>query len=205
MGGHFGFGSGRASWDSVSAPSPVADYTSGQHITSHRVSGVFGGAHVGLNYQLGSVVLGLEPSYSATTIDGRSNSATGSADDRYTTRINHIFTTTIRTGYATDKWLAYLKLGYASGSVKTRLVDAVGAEQGSGQKTERHHGFLMGPGFEYRLTPNVILGTEYNYLDLGKQNHSVGDLGSGLGPVVNKVDPRGIHQFNLRLSYLFNW
>jgi len=204
VGGHLGYGWDRAIWTSISAPSPVVDYSQGARITSHPISGVFGGGHLGFNYQLGSLVFGIEPSYSAGNFHDRSRSNTGSRDDEYTTRINHLFSTTLRTGYATDRWLTYLKVGYASGSVKTRFVDAVGVEQGKGRSSERHHGFVMGPGIEFRVTPNTILGTEYSYFNLGSAKHSVGGLGSGLGPVINKVDLQGMHQITLRLSYLFS-
>jgi outer membrane immunogenic protein len=205
VGGHLGYGWDRAIWTSVSAPSPVVDYVQGARITSHQVSGVFGGGHLGFNYQLGPLVFGIEPSYSAGHFHDGSRSNTGSGDDEYTTKINHLFSTTLRTGYATKRWLTYFKIGYASGSVKTRLADNVGIEQGEGSSSERHHGFVMGPGIEFRVTPNIILGTEYNYLGLGSAKHSVGGLGSGLGPVVNKVDLQGMHQLTVRLSYLFGW
>lgn len=205
VGGHLGYGWDHAVWTSINAPSPVADYAQGARITSHPISGPFGGVHGGINYQLGSLVFGIEPAYSAGHFHDGSRSRTGSADDQYTTRINHLFSTAVRAGYATNHWLTFFKVGYASGTVKTRLVDNVGAEQGAGKSSERHHGFVMGPGVEYRLTSNVVLGGEYNYFSLGSQKHSVGDLGSGLGPVINKVDLQGIHQITVRLNYLFNW
>ena len=205
VGGHLGYGWDRAIWTSINAPSPVVDYVQGARVTSHPVSGVFGGAHFGVNYQLGALVLGIEPAYSAGHFHDGSRSNTVSRDDEYTTRINHLFSTALRAGYAANRWLTYLKVGYASGTAKTRLVDTVGAEQGDGRSSERHHGFVIGPGVEFRVTPNIILGTEYNYFDLGSAKHSVGDLGSGLGPVINKVDLQGMHQITLRLSYLFSW
>ena len=205
VGGHLRYGWDRAIWTSISAPSPVVDYIQGTRITSHRISGVFGGGHLGLNFQLGSLVFGIEPSYSAGHFHDGSRSNTGSGDDEYTTRINHLFSTALRAGYATDRWLTYLKVGYASGSIKTRLADSVGIEQGNGRSAERHHGFVVGPGVELRIASNIILGTEYNYYDLGSAKHSVGGLGSGLGPIVNKVDLQGMHQIIVRLSYLFSW
>lgn len=205
VGGHLGYGWDRAIWSSISSPSPVVDYSQGSRITSHPISGVFGGGHLGFNYQFGSLVFGIEPAFSAGYFHDGSRSNTGSGDDEYTTRINNLFSTAMRAGYALDRWLIYLKVGYASGSVKTRLVDTVGVEQGDGRSSERHHGFVMGPGIELRVTPHIILGTEYNYLDLGSAKHSVGGLSSGLGPVINKVDLQGMHQITIRLSYLFSW
>ncbi len=205
VGGHLGYGWDRAIWTSISSPSPVVDYNQGSRITSHPISGVFGGGHLGFNYQFGSLVFGIEPAFSAGYFHDGSRSNTGSGDDEYTTRINNLFSTAMRAGYALDRWLIYLKVGYASGSVKTRLVDTVGVEQGDGRSSERHHGFVMGPGIELRVTPHIILGTEYNYLDLGSAKHSVGGLSSGLGPVINKVDLQGMHQLTVRLSYLFSW
>ena len=61
VGGHLGYGWDRAVWTSISAPSPVVDYSQGSRVTSHPISGVFGGGHLGVNYQLGSLVSGSNP------------------------------------------------------------------------------------------------------------------------------------------------
>ena len=56
------------------------------------------------------------------------------------------------------------------------------------------------------LGSNIVLGAEYNYLDLGEKKHKLGGAGTSLaGTIVNKVDVGGIHRLNVRVSYLFNW
>lgn len=202
VGGHLGHGWSRTDWTNITATSGALDFNPGDPVTSDSINGVFGGGHVGFNYQLGSLVFSIEPSYSAGNFR---NLSRGSGDDEYETRINHLVSAAARTGYATDRWLVYLKVGYASGTVKTRFRDAVGAEQGSGNSTERHHGFVMGPGVEFRVTPKIVVGTEYNYLDLSTEKHSIGVVGASPGVIINKVDPKGMHQVKFRLSYLFNW
>jgi outer membrane immunogenic protein len=205
VGGHLGYGWGRTEWDNISATSGSLDFNPGDPVTSGSLDGVFGGGHLGFNYQLGSIVFGIEPSYSAGDFRNRSRSRVTSGDDEYDTRINHFVSVAARTGYAIDRWLIYLIVGYSSGSVKTRFSDSAGGEQGSGSSTERHHGFVMGPGIEFRVTPKIVVGTEYNYLDLNAKNHSMGIDGTIPGVIVNKVDPKGMHQIKLKLSYLFNW
>jgi outer membrane immunogenic protein len=206
IGGHIGFGAGRTHWDNESTTSAVPDFGPGAHITSHRTNGFIGGAHLGINYQLGALVFGIEPEYSGATLHGKSSSNLIPGDDRYSTRIRGLLSAAARVGYATDKWLTYLKVGYASGNVKTRLEDHTGVEQGSESNSELHHGFIMGPGLEYMLGSNIVLGAEYNYLDLGEKKHKLGGAGTSLaGTIVNKVDVGGIHRLNVRVSYLFNW
>ena len=56
VGGHLGYGWDRAIWTSISSPSPVVDYSQGSRITSHPISGVFGGGH--LRFQLSIWVVG---------------------------------------------------------------------------------------------------------------------------------------------------
>ena len=37
---------------------------------------------------------------------------------------------------------------------------------------ERHHGWVIGGGLEYMVHPNVILGVDYSYIDLGSERHT---------------------------------
>jgi len=205
LGAHFGYGWGGAKWNNIVANAgTVEDFAPGSSITSHDAEGLMGGGQVGLNYQRGPWVFGIESAYSGSNIDGDSRSRIVPKDDIYTTRITRIFLATARAGYSWKSWLAYLRAGYTFGNVTTEFVDATGPVQGRGRTDELHHGFAVGPGIEYMVVPNVVVGTEYNYINLGSTDHKLGIKGNVSGFLKNRVNPDDIHNLTVRLSFLFN-
>ena len=68
---------------------------------------------------------------------------------------------------------------------------------------ETHQGWFIGGGLEYAATDNVIVGAEYNYIDLGgKKNHN-GTTDIGI-PYVNADVEAQIHTITARVSFKFN-
>ena len=86
-------------------------------------------------------------------------------DRRRSTDINQILTVTARLGYAWDRWLAYLKGGYAGAEIETSsLLISTGVRS---NQVQWQNGWTIGGGLEYILTRNVTVGIEYNFIDLG--------------------------------------
>jgi outer membrane immunogenic protein len=164
-------------------------------------SGFIGGGQIGCNYQFASNwVVGLEGSFAGTTIKGDfANTVFGAADDVFTTEINSVALVTGRLGYAWNNWLLYAKGGYAGADVKFSVSDTVGANQGAGSDTQWRSGWTVGGGLEYGITPNWIVGVEYDYMNLGTHSYEVGG-GAGLYTFDVKTQ---IHQAVARLSYKF--
>jgi outer membrane immunogenic protein len=205
---------------------------------SQDVSGVIAGAHLGFNQQFFNFVFGFEASLSGTDLDG-SSMTTRTFDfdeeepgdfDRHIlgleTKTDWLGLSTLRLGYAFNRWLLYLKGGYATGNVKVRGDQEVFEFDSENEtleleksshiaSSERHHGFHVGAGFEYAFPTtsccnNVIFGLEYNFVDLGSERHS------GIAHQFDfdeeeeqhrrfhiDVDPDGIHTIKARLSYKF--
>jgi outer membrane immunogenic protein len=70
-----------------------------------------------------------------------------------------------RVGYALDNLLLYGTGGFAYGDVKSSINI-----NGSGVSTsDTQYGWTAGAGFEYGITKNITLKTEYLYVDLGSQ------------------------------------
>jgi opacity protein-like surface antigen len=96
-------------------------------------------------------------------------------------------------------------LGNAFGNVTAKFLDVAGPQQGTGRREEIHHGFAVGPGIEYRLTPNIVLGTEYDYINLASKNHQLGGTSALVGSHKLRINPEGLHTITARLSFLFAW
>ena len=130
------------------------------------------GAHIGLQQQFGNWVVGGELSLSggfrSSTINGVDLFAPGVGVLQ--TQIGSLVTATARVGYSWDQWLGYVKGGFAGAHVRLSADDNVPPDFGF-QTRNFHSGWTVGAGVERMFISGVILGLEYNYVDLG-QNRS---------------------------------
>lgn len=128
--------------------------------------GVFGG-HLGYNWQIGQWVLGLEGGIMKTWLDSSNNTSPFfPVTDRWTSKVSWIGTVTPRLGFTAGSFLFYGKGGWAVARVSDYVQDTVDFVD---FKTTRS-GWTLGAGVEYMLTPNWIVGLEYNHYDFGKSN-----------------------------------
>lgn len=125
LGGQAGYG-----WADIEAPAPDGDV---------EADGFLGGGHVGYNFALGNVVLGIEADYDFANIE---------ADDGFG-EIDAIARGKLKAGYAFDRFLPYLTGGIAHASADTAL--------GEFDDT----GYAFGAGLDYAVTDNIIVGAEY--------------------------------------------
>jgi len=118
--------------------------------------GFVGGGQLGYNYQVGSMVYGLEADLDYTDLKGRSNAAAfaGGKD-----RVNYIGTMRGRLGYAVDRFLPYVTGGFAYGGSKITVP-------GVGSSNPVNTGYALGAGVEYALTNTVTARVEGLYVDL---------------------------------------
>jgi outer membrane immunogenic protein len=232
IGGHAGYAWGDAT---------VLDLGLTSDAFAFQPSGVLAGGHIGFQQQWGRWVGGFELSLSRGRLqddvfstDVRtsvllSGDVTSREDkDDLATRIDGLFLATARLGHAWDRWLGYVKGGYASADIRTEfhlsaLTTVVGAvtldpgevvfvgDSGGGSK-ERHHGWTIGAGLEYLLAPNVVFGVEYNYINLQARTHKAiasgftnnfGTITTFATPIEYRVDPDDIHSVTARLSFKF--
>jgi outer membrane immunogenic protein len=151
-----------------------------RHDTSTSV--IFYGSHFGTQYQWQNWVVGIEGGYFSNMLDddyGQSTSPSGdciqsTGNRRCEGRINDVWTAGVRFGWAADRWLAFASGGYANGEIETRTLNA-----SSGVlrdiTSERHGGWYAGVGIEYFLFTgwfaDIILGIEYQHIDLGSVRH----------------------------------
>lgn len=109
IGGNFGAGWGRASYENTANTSFFGD-VAGPPGFSHRVKGALGGGQFGYNYQSGNIVFGVEATFDAANIDGSINPLRGGLaplgqDDNFTANVRSLFLATGRVGFArTTGW-----------------------------------------------------------------------------------------------------
>ncbi|MBZ9676252.1 outer membrane protein [Mesorhizobium sp. ES1-1] len=188
VGGHVGYGFGQTD-ATFSAPN-----TPGFAATQdYDVDGFLGGVQVGYNYQMNSLVLGVEADFSGADINGGSDEINiGVRGDTYDTKIDWFGTVRGRVGYAMDRTLIYGTGGLAFGSVENRYLD--GPDNSFSEKSTKT-GWTAGAGIEYALDDHWSAKAEYLYVDLGNQTI---DYGGSNTEFDNKF-----HTVRLGLNYKF--
>jgi len=124
--------------------------------------GVIGGINAGYNYQMGSVVVGLEADMSALSSTGTLNTYcdnTGPYCD-YTQRTRVSALGTVR-----GRALLYVTGGLAYGHVSNYVKDNNDPGYWNGSKWRA--GYALGAGLEYAVTNNWTIKAEGLYYDLG--------------------------------------
>lgn len=147
-----GYGWGRSSWSD-----PAVGTDSGHFNTR----GALLGGQLGYNWQLGSVVFGVETDADWANISGNGNGGVCLADagGACQTKQTWFGTTRGRIGYAFGRWLPYVTGGGAYGDIN--------AAQSNGTSTTTRFGWTAGGGVEYSLDRNWSAKVEYLHLDLG--------------------------------------
>ncbi|MGH6814225.1 MAG: outer membrane protein [Hyphomicrobiaceae bacterium] len=247
VGAHLGGAWGDIDWNNIRSPlsselandifPPEALALPDGARVSHSVDGFIGGGHIGIQHQFGRWVFGVEASLSGGDLEDRSSRHVDTeflgglinfhdrADVR--TEMDWLILATARLGYTWDRWMAYVRGGYAQARIKISgdrdaALDVLGIvdiieQRDTFSHSERHHGWTVGAGVEYMLTSNVTLGLEYNYIDLQSKRHQGLTSVSGTilpdildipftdrRPFIVDVDPDAIHTLWARLSFKFN-
>ena len=147
-------------------PFPEAFNTAiGQHFSTSP-QGAIVGMQAGFNYQLGYFLAGAETSFAGSNMQ---DTLTGPVTapfpgDRLRTEVSNLFTTTGRFGVVADKLLLYGKAGYANSNVAVRAFSPVPGITAHDNRAS--DGWTVGGGLEYRLRRSLVLGIEYNCVDL---------------------------------------
>src|SRR5262245_48581318 len=177
-------------------PVPYYDW-SGFYLGAHAgfgstngESGVVGGGQVGFNYQVGQWVLGVEGTFSGTSISESARVVVlGVGVATAEANLDWISTVAFRAGWAFDRWLVYGKFGAAWASVS---ADATGTVIGGPTVRvavdDTVSGWVFGLGTEYAFLNNWSAKFEYNLLDFGN------DLGTDAN----------VHVFKAGLNYRFS-
>jgi outer membrane immunogenic protein len=174
--------------------------------------GGFGGAQLGLNWQTGSFVLGVETDIQGADIGRTSTTTSVGAANRVVTGRDHIDwfgTVRGRAGVAVDQVLFFGTAGLAYGGVQSsasNIVLPVGAGGAfTGTTTNTRVGWAAGAGVEWGFAPGWTVKGEYLHVDLGSSNVTI------LDPV-NFPNAFATYRFNhvfdtvrVGVNYRFDW
>lgn len=181
---------------------------------THDNDGWMAGGHMGYNWQIGTVVLGLEGSATWADLKGSTLNPFATFPNpvlpnaTYSNKLEWLTTITPRIGVVlNNNWLLYAKAGLAVGQVQTDLsrsgVAFGGFTNFTFSRNAPQMGLTYGLGLEYMLAANWILGVEYNYYNL-----RFGDLGGMPSPnltwPVDFSEQMTFHSVLARLSYKFD-
>lgn len=189
LGGQVGYswGSDRASEFATTGRAPLG------RSFDYSPSSFIGGARVGFNYQLGSIVVGVEGD-----IEGM-NAHAGQGDLGGVVRVRQDWQGSVRArlGYSLDRILVYATAGAAFTKLEYVYVSPLAGltETINSSRT----GWTVGGGVDYALTDNIILGADYRYTDYGRFDH--GGSGAYLGRTVEH-EPSA-HAVRASLAYKF--
>ena len=168
----------------------------GTAINQQPTGEIFGGIF-GYRYQTGQFVFGVEGTAAwANLRDAVSPSAT--VTDNF--KLHSLYTATGQVGWAFNQALPYLKGGWAGSSVNTSIVTTAG---GLASQTQTDNGWTVGAGLDYAILQNLVLGVEYDHIDLNYSAFQViGILGKTY--VVQNPSRLTIEQVVGRLTYKFD-
>lgn len=166
--------------------------------------GFVGGAHVGYNFQFGSIVAGLEADVEGTGIEGgfgRISPTTGSTnlgDSNITVQGS----LRARLGFAFDRTLIYATGGLAFANFETdyAFLDTTTGVTAAASFDDSEWGWTLGAGVEYAFTNNLTARIEYRYSQFDDLRHDLTPLFTG--STSNEVETE-FHTIRAGLSYKF--
>jgi outer membrane immunogenic protein len=204
---HGGYGWGDADYSFAPPQGGAFAPNAGGSFGQTADGGTFGG-HLGFNYQLNNVVIGLEGSLASINFSATSLNPFGFAFPPeqfvYQTDMTWLVAVTPRLGYAANNLHAYVKGGLAAGRVESVVVNSVDPPPSSLREKTWHVGWTVGAGIEYAMARNWVVGIEYNYLDLGRQLHGGMAISNGVPLTLVDYDlDLTVSTVLARLSYRF--
>ena len=166
--------------------------------------GVAGGVFGGANLQMGNWIFGLETSFLGTGLNGSSRP---NAVDTFKTQIDWLLFVEPRLGFSWDRQMVYVKGGWVGGDATLTATGPTGGGQfATAKATEFVDGWTIGGGIEYAWWPSVIVGLDYQYINLKLSQAASCDLCLVGIADVTAPDISGnadISLVMLRASYLF--
>ena len=176
VGLNVGDGGGSAHYAYSGSADPT--YFSGED--GQRNNGVVGGAQIGYNYAFnnclfagGGLVLGAEADFDGSAIGGSAVLDSPYIYARVGSSLNYFGTVRGRLGVTFDRVMLFATGGFAYGKVSTDVKAP--DDQIYDHASQMHTGYVIGGGFEYAVTNNILLRAEYLRLDLAGKTTAGGD------------------------------
>jgi outer membrane immunogenic protein len=195
IGAEGGYAHGRNDWEFTNL--------FGAETTSN--GGLLGG-QIGYMQQYGGLVFGVNGAWDWTRLSGTNfNRFDPTHNEAEETNVTSLATINGRLGVANGQWLAYGTAGVAFANLNLQDVGACGAgctffEEESAHRT----GWDAGAGIAFAATNSIILGVEYNYIDLGGSDQTFsGNFHNALATEVVHMHPE-INVVKANLTWKFD-
>lgn len=166
--------------------------------TNNNNVGFTGGGQIGYNWQMNSIVFGLEADLNYLSAQNASNAWWLTANNNSTGGL--LGTVRGRLGLALDRWLVYATGGFAYGNAYYDSWYPFGGpffwnSRSSGMKI----GYTVGAGLEYALSNAWSIKAEYLFTDIRRDNDN-----RGLAPAYWNRSTQN-HIVRAGVNYHFNW
>ena len=171
--------------------------------------GWFAGGQIGYNYQIGSIVLGVEADIQGSDISAgfgpvnfNGNIAGVFAGD---STIEMFGTLRARVGVAVDRMLLYVTGGYAWANIGYNVSGVIPQGVFDIRENTMFSGFVVGGGVEWAFAPNWSMKAEYQWINLGREDFSAQVLvgGAPTGFTAHTSATPEIQTFRLGVNYRF--
>ncbi|MGX9984621.1 carbohydrate porin [Methylobacterium fujisawaense] len=182
--GNFGFGAGEIGRRSV--PNFRSGDATGRNDPGRNATTALGGVFGGYSWQTGPYVYGVELDISGSNLKRPvSSTAQGfgfeNADSTFSlirAQSDLFGSARARLGYAFERYLVYATFGLAGAQTRflANFPDPATGLASSARADRSFVGFTLGAGVQYAITPNLALGLEYRYLDLGSTRLALGSV-----------------------------
>lgn len=183
-------------------------------------SGFIGGVQGGWNYQIGRFVVGTELDFSWADINGSKTTGfnpigvPGPAifSRTLTANTDWTATSTVRLGYARDRWMFYTKAGAAFAHTNytdnwtLNTVPSVALFAGTGSETRV--GWTVGTGIEWAFWNNWSAKLEYDFMDFGSKTAAINGailpaIAGGIPASFGVVNSQVISEVKFGANYRF--
>ncbi|MBV8746195.1 MAG: porin family protein [Xanthobacteraceae bacterium] len=164
----------------------------------YNVNGGLVGGTIGYNWQMGSLVLGLEGDGSWVGQRGSAIDTGPAGNPAFSsfTKVQWLATARGRIGYAANNVLLYATGGYAAEGVNVGVTSTATGFVFD-QTTQTRSGWTVGAGVEWGFTPNWSAKVEYLYVGLENAAFITPNLGAGFNrsnvPVNDNIVRAGIN------------
>lgn len=175
------------------------------YIYDYSADSLVGGGHLGFNYQMGALVLGVEGDLEATNASGGFNDPGGrpgpTIDPGGIVRVKQDWQGSVRArlGYAFDRLMVYGSGGVSFSRFEYSYFNPFPlVNAGEGGKFSRT-GWTVGGGANYAMSDRIIVGLDYRYTDYGRFDYVARSAFLGLTAEQN---PR-THAVRASVAYKF--
>ena len=208
IGGHLGGGWGNDRWsdpfgNNFIPGGGIAGNIAGFGDLTHA-SGPLAGGQIGVNFQQGQVVYGIELDGSGADLRGENTCFSGLGGVNCQRVVNGLGSLTGRLGYSWDRSLLYVKGGGAWSNTTYSINANTGVlALGAGNTNVTAGGFTVGAGLEYALNAKWSSKLEYDYLNFAGHNVTFPAVAVIGAQAINAK--QDLHVVKLGVNYKLDW